>query len=65
MTSPKYELDERQKLPPMGYGLIDLTGLADNKQYGDTITLEGKVYTNVVKARGLDTSFQKIGKKST
>ena len=45
------------------YWIIDLTGLAENKQYGDTITLEGKVYTNVVKARGLDTSFQKIGKK--
>jgi hypothetical protein len=45
------------------YWLLDLTAMGANRQYGDTISLQGEVYTNVVKARGLDTSFQKIGKK--
>jgi hypothetical protein len=45
------------------YWLLDLTALAVNKQYGDTISLHGEAFTNVVKAHGLDTAFQKVGKK--
>lgn len=43
------------------YWLIDLTYYADTPQYGDTLFLNGRTNTNVVKVKGLDSSLKQIG----
>lgn len=43
------------------YWLIDLTYLQDATQYGDTLTLNGLRYTNVIKTKDLDERLKKIG----
>lgn len=45
------------------YWLLDLTVYPGTKQYGDTITYNGKVYTNVVKTTGLTAPFNRVGVK--
>lgn len=45
------------------YWLVDLTVYPNTKQYGDTISLNGVTYTNVVKTSGLKSPFNQIGKK--
>ncbi|MGH2645517.1 MAG: hypothetical protein ACRDE2_16315 [Chitinophagaceae bacterium] len=45
------------------YWLINLTVYPNTKQYGDTISLNGVKYTNVVKALGLKAPFNQIGKR--
>jgi hypothetical protein len=43
------------------YWLIDFTYLQDTPQYGDTLTLNGVIYTNVVKTKGLSERLKEIG----
>lgn len=45
------------------YWLVNLTVYPHTKQYGDTILLNGVIYTNVVKTPGLKSPFNQIGKK--
>jgi hypothetical protein len=43
------------------YWLIDLTYNYDTPQYGDTLILNGRAYTNVIKVKGLDPRLKQIG----
>lgn len=43
------------------YWLVDLTVYPNTPQYGDTLTLNGIDYTNVVKLKGLDVRLQQNG----
>lgn len=45
------------------YWLINLSVYPNTKQYGDTISLNGVTYTNVVKTSGLKAPFNQIGKR--
>ncbi len=45
------------------YWLIDFNYDPNTPQYGDTITLNGTFYTNVVKTKDLDPLAKKIGEK--
>lgn len=45
------------------YWLIDLTYLSDAPQYGDTLSLNGATYTNVIKTKDLDTRLKELGMK--
>ncbi|MGH2643273.1 MAG: hypothetical protein ACRDE2_04945 [Chitinophagaceae bacterium] len=46
------------------YWLVYLTVYPNTKQYGDTISLNGTTYTNVVKTNGLKSPFNQIGEKA-
>jgi hypothetical protein len=50
-------IDENQD-----YWLIDLTYLPNTPQYGDTLLLNGQIFTNVVKTKGLRDTVKHIGK---
>jgi hypothetical protein len=43
------------------YWLVDLTYYPNTPQYGDTFSLNGITYTNVVKVKGLDQRLKQIG----
>lgn len=43
------------------YWLIDLTYYNDTPQYGDTLILNARTYTNVIKVKGLDSRLRQIG----
>ena len=43
------------------YWLIDLTYFPDAPQYGDTLILNGRTYTNVIKTKGLVQQLKQIG----
>jgi len=43
------------------YWLVDLSVYSNTPQYGDTLTLNGGVYTNVVKLKGLDQRLKQVG----
>ncbi len=43
------------------YWLIDLTYYQNTPQYGDTLVLNGRTYTNVIKLKGLDQGLKQIG----
>ncbi len=43
------------------YWLVDLTYYRDTPQYGDTITINTTIFTNVVKVKGLDQRLKQIG----
>ena len=43
------------------YWLVDLTYFLDTSQYGDTLVLNGRTYTNVIKTIGLDQRLKQIG----
>jgi hypothetical protein len=45
------------------YWLIDFTYLPDSRQIGDTLVLNGTIYTNVVKTRGLYQELKEVGMK--
>lgn len=44
------------------YWLVDLTYYANTPQYGDTLSLNGMFYTNVVKVKELDPTLKVIRK---
>lgn len=43
------------------YWVVDLTVYPNTPQYGDTLTLNGVFYTNVVKLKGLDPRLKQVG----
>jgi hypothetical protein len=43
------------------YWLVDLTYMAETPQYGDTLLLQGRTYTNVIKTNGLNERLKQIG----
>jgi hypothetical protein len=43
------------------YWLLDFTFYPNSPQIGDTLTLNGILYTNVLKVKGLDPRFKQIG----
>jgi hypothetical protein len=43
------------------YWLIDLTYLNGTPQYGDSLILNGRTYTNVIKTKGLDPRLKQNG----
>lgn len=45
------------------YWLVDLTYYSDTPQYGDTLTLNGTAYRNVVKVKTLDQRLKQVGMK--
>lgn len=45
------------------YWLVDLTYHSNTPQYGDTLSLSGITYTNVVKVKTLDSRLKQIGMK--
>jgi hypothetical protein len=47
--------------PTEDYWLIDFTYYANTPHIGDTLVLNGTTYTNVLKAKGLDSTLKQIG----
>lgn len=45
----------------LDYWLIDLTYFYDTPQYGDTLILNGRTYTNVIKTASLQQPLKQIG----
>jgi hypothetical protein len=45
------------------YWLLDMTVKIDTPQYGDTLTLNGTTYTNVLKTKDLSPQLKQIGLK--
>jgi len=43
------------------YWLLDFTVFPNQPQLGDTLTLNGRTYTNVLKVKGLDNRLKHIG----